>query len=131
MHFTESCVASIDVSADVTRIGQRFQDELRILLAKEKFYSPLEDVIFFPTVIPPEMGIMPDKVTIKRSEPAVFLKINIPHQTWLSSDDKKKSELYLSALAKGVEQIPDRKLRASDREMFMRLATCAAERAWW
>lgn len=120
MDFSESAIASIDVASSTGEIGPPFAAELRKVLAGVQFSSPIKTIVFFPTLIAPEMGVMRDKITYKRSEPSVFIKINIDYSRWRAADRRDRLELYADALKRGIMQVKSSKLSAEDRGKLLR-----------
>jgi hypothetical protein len=127
MEFAESAIASIDISKTTVEIGPPFAETLRRNLDGRAFSSDVQSIVFFPTIIPEEMGRMPDALSYKRGEPSVFIKINISHRLWAESTVLKRIELYAAALIQGIRQIKDSKMSALDREQFVNLVEATSK----
>ncbi len=71
------------------------------------------------------MGKMPDKITYKRNEPAIYLKVNIPHDAWRNGDECARARLYSAALRRGIGDIKGSKLSNADKETLSGLIEAA------
>jgi hypothetical protein len=126
MDFAESAICTPDVGRSTAEVGPPFADQLRVLLANTHFDSGVKAVVFFPTILAPEVGSMQDKVTYKKNEPAVFVKMNIDHGEWTRSQRQERLKLYVAALVKGIENIRDKTMSATDRATLMAAIDLAA-----
>lgn len=81
--------------------------------------GPLKAIVFFPTIFNPEIVQKIDNISYKRSEPSVFMSINIPYGPWMESGRMMRAEMFASALNKGISQIVTSKMVEADRNSLI------------
>lgn len=84
-------------------------------LARTRTDSSLKAIVFFPTITDPKILQNPDNISYKRSDPAVYLSVNIPYEAWMQGGKLERAALFAAALSKGIDCIRESKLSSHDR----------------
>lgn len=85
----------------------------------------LQTIVFLPTIVDPAIGAFPDHITYKRSEPAVFVAVNIPYEEWIMSGRLDRARLFADALCKAIGLIRDATLTSERRASLVQGVTRA------
>jgi hypothetical protein len=111
-----SGISTIDVSDSLKEIDVPFFAQIDEHIYGVPLDTKLDGIVFFPTIVDPAMGVFPDKITYKRSEPAIFIKTNMPHADWISGTKIDRVNLLATALKIAIGTIKKAKLSASDQD---------------
>jgi hypothetical protein len=119
IRFAVSGFYSPDVSESTRIIDPPFADSLRDELASLSFKSPIRLIVFHPTIMHPDMGVLPDRVTYKRADASLNLAITIPHSAWIDAYNVSRVGLYASALRREMDRVKDAQLCREDKARLL------------
>lgn len=123
LNFAQSAVCSPEVSKALTSLGERFATALQAKLSTIEAPAKTKSIVFFPVLIDPAVGSLPDKTTLRRTEPTVFVRSNIPYKEWAEATPTERVRLYTNALCEGLARVGKSRLSGAETERLMRLAT--------
>jgi hypothetical protein len=115
MHITINQLATPNAGNLCALLTKQFDNLLTEFIGPRDFKSGLAAIVVFPTIIDPRRGHIPDKVSHRRGENAVFTGVNIPHDQFMQSDATGRVDLFAAAVRASLEQMKEKHLPAEDR----------------
>jgi hypothetical protein len=115
---TISGQTTADVRPDFRRLALALQEEIERKMEGVELSSPLSGVIFFPTILNPNVASMPDFITHKR-DLSVFVGLKIDHQTWINSSTDERITLLRDNLRASLEKIKKTYLSPEDKAVLL------------
>jgi hypothetical protein len=78
--------------------------------------SPITGIVVFPRILDENIAKIPDHLTYKRKEKAVFVSVNIPFNKWTASSAVEKIEILSETITEALGRIAPRYLQSKDRD---------------
>ena len=89
--------------------------------------SPITGIVVFPKILDASIAKMPDHLTYKRKEKAVFVGVNIAFDLWVASPIAKKIEILAETIVDALGRIAPRQLHPEDRDRLVQAAYAVRE----
>src|SRR5262245_2619538 len=106
MLFVISGRATPDVSSESGKLSKRLEAEIMQRMTPDELTSHLKAIVLFPTILNPEIASLPDSVTHKRSEGAMFVALGISHAEWIDASAAGQLDLIARNVRASLEKIP-------------------------
>jgi hypothetical protein len=112
-------LTSDDVGTSVGEMQVMFGDALQSVLSDASIVSPIETIFVTPVIVRPGIGPFPDKLSYLRSEPAINLSINVPHDRWATGNLQERIDLMAAALTEGISRIKESKIESHSKRAIL------------
>jgi hypothetical protein len=110
---------TVGVGETAAWVENHLGNRIGAALARVRTDSSLKAIVFFPTITDPKIIQKPDNISYRRSDPAVYLSVNIPYEAWMEGGRLERAGLFAAALCKGIDSIKESKLSSDERDSLV------------
>lgn len=119
MLFVISGKVTRDASLSCHVLAKEFEKEIVTLLSDVEVQSPLDCVLLFPTILDPDIALMPDASSYKKGIKAMYVSRNLSYREWMKSSDSERINLLAENISSSVRSIESSYLFPEDKERFL------------